>query len=240
MSSIGINELLTILVVFSANIVEAITGFAGTMLAMPASMQLIGVMDAKIVLNVVALFVSGNIWLRNRQDTDRREVCKISGLMIVGMVVGLYLFNLLPVYWLSRLYGMLIILVAFKGLFVKKQFRLPEWTLFLVVLAAGVIHGMFLSGGSLLVLYAIAVLKDKSVIRATLAPVWIILNLIILVQDIWAGHVNGHSLILAVFCLPPVCLALYIGNLLHKKIPQDFFVKLTYVLLILSGASLFI
>ena len=83
MSSIGINELLTILVVFSANIVEAITGFAGTMLAMPASMQLIGVMDAKIVLNVVALFVSGNIWLRNRQDTDRREVCKISGLMIV-------------------------------------------------------------------------------------------------------------------------------------------------------------
>ena len=65
MNFIDIKELLTILVVFSANIVEAITGFAGTMLAMPAAMQLIGVMDAKIVLNVVALFVSSTIWMQS-------------------------------------------------------------------------------------------------------------------------------------------------------------------------------
>lgn len=239
MNFIDIKELLTILVVFSANIVETITGFAGTMLAMPAAMQLIGVMDAKIVLNVVALFVSSTIWMQSRKDTNLKEVYKISGLMVIGMAVGLYLFNLLPVDWLSRLYGILIILVAIKGLFVKKQFSLPEWMLLVVVLAAGVIHGMFLSGGSLLVIYAITVLKDKSVIRATLAPVWIFLNLIILAQDIWAGHVTSHCLVLAVCCLPPVCLALYIGNLLHKRIPQDFFVKLTYLLLILSGASLF-
>lgn len=233
-------ELFTILAVFLANIIEAITGFAGTMLAMPAAMQLIGVMNAKIVLNVVALFVSSNIWLRNRQDVNRKEVGKLAGLMVIGMAAGLYLFNLLPVNWLSRLYGLLIILVALKGLLVKKQVALSQGILLGIVLAAGIIHGMFLSGGALLVLYAMAVLKDKSVIRATLAPVWIILNVIILAQDALAGHVTLHCLFLAVLCLPPVCLALFIGNLLHKRIPQEFFVRLTYFLLILSGLSLFL
>lgn len=231
-------ELFTILAVFLANIIEAITGFAGTMLAMPAAMQLIGVMDAKIVLNVVALFVSVNICLRNLHDVNCREVVKLSCLMILGMAAGLYLFNILPVSWLSRLYGLLIILVALKGLFVKRQVALSQGVLLGIVLAAGIIHGMFLSGGALLVLYAITVLKDKSIIRATLAPVWIILNVIILTQDAVAGHVTFHCLFLAVLCLPPVCLALYIGNLLHKRIPQDFFVRLTYILLIISGFSL--
>lgn len=40
---------------------------------------------------------------------------------------------------------------------------------------------MFLSGGALLVIYAVNALKEKSVIRATLAPVWIILNTLMLI-----------------------------------------------------------
>ena len=31
-----------------------------------------------------------------RKDTNLKEVYKISGLMVIGMAVGLYLFNLLP------------------------------------------------------------------------------------------------------------------------------------------------
>ena len=43
-------EYLFVLIVFLANVVEGITGFAGTMLAMPAAMLLIGVDEAKIIL----------------------------------------------------------------------------------------------------------------------------------------------------------------------------------------------
>lgn len=45
------------LVLFGANVIQAITGFAGTLLAMPVSMQLIGVLEAKVILNIMA-FVS--------------------------------------------------------------------------------------------------------------------------------------------------------------------------------------
>lgn len=39
-----------------------------------------------------------------------------------------------------------------------------------------IIHGMFVSGGALLVIYATQVLKEKEEFRATVAPVWVVLN----------------------------------------------------------------
>ena len=107
-----------------------------------------------------------------------------------------------------------------------------------MVLLAGIIHGMFLSGGSLLVIYAVAVLKDKSVIRATLAPVWIVLNGSMLIQNIAEGAVTAEILRLTGWCVIPVITALYLGQILHKRMKQEFFVKLTYVLLIISGCTL--
>ena len=63
-------EILFVIVVFMANIVEGITGFAGTMLAMPVSMLLIGVEEAKVVLNIVAIIVSLNIAARSWREMN--------------------------------------------------------------------------------------------------------------------------------------------------------------------------
>lgn len=46
-------EILFFLILFGANLIQAITGFAGTLLAMPPSMQLLGVDEAKSVLAVL-------------------------------------------------------------------------------------------------------------------------------------------------------------------------------------------
>ncbi|MCI9152509.1 sulfite exporter TauE/SafE family protein [Lachnospiraceae bacterium] len=231
-------EYLFVLIVFLANVVEGITGFAGTMLAMPAAMLLIGVDEAKIILNIVAIFVSSNIAVRNYRDMDKKQAVKISLLMFFGMAAGLYLYRMLPARILMSVYGGLLILAALRGLFKKKERSFPAGALICVVLLAGIIHGMFLSGGSLLVIYAVAVLKDKSVIRATLAPVWIVLNGSMLIQNIAEGAVTAEILRLTGWCVIPVITALYLGQILHKRMKQEFFVKLTYVLLIISGCTL--
>lgn len=107
-----------------------------------------------------------------------------------------------------------------------------------VLFLSGVIHGMFLSGGALLVIYAVNALKEKSVIRATLAPVWIILNTLMLIQEWISGRVTGKMLGLTGACVIPVFVAIIIGSALHKRIRQDVFVKLTYALLVISGITL--
>lgn len=48
-------EIIFLFVLFVANVIQAITGFAGTVLAMPPSIYLLGMDNAKVVLNVMAL-----------------------------------------------------------------------------------------------------------------------------------------------------------------------------------------
>lgn len=233
-----IKEILFVIVVFVANIVEGVTGFAGTMLAMPVSMFLVGVEEAKVVLNIVAIIVSLNIAFRSWREMNRKEVVKISGFMLIGMAVGIYLFSVLPSVVLMKIYGALIIFVAIRGLTVKKEMKISNGGLVGVLFLSGVIHGMFLSGGALLVIYAVNALKEKSVIRATLAPVWIILNTLMLIQEWISGRVTGKMLGLTGACVIPVFVAIIIGSALHKRIRQDVFVKLTYALLVISGITL--
>lgn len=233
-------EWIFVLIVFLANVVEGITGFAGTMLAMPAAMLLIGVDEAKIILNMVAILVSVNIAVRNYRDMDKKQAGKLIVLMVLGMAAGVRLYEMLPARMLMSAYGILIILIALRGLFKKKERELHKGMLICVVLLAGVIHGMFLSGGSLLVIYAVAVLKDKSVIRATLAPVWIVLNGMMLAGNVMEGKVDAGILRLTGICVVPVIFALLLGQMLHKRIKQEFFVKLTYVLLVISGCMLLV
>ncbi len=49
------NQVLFLLVILLANIIQGITGFAGTILAMPPSLMLVGYAVAKPVLNVLGL-----------------------------------------------------------------------------------------------------------------------------------------------------------------------------------------
>ena len=47
-------ELLFLLVLFVSNVIQAITGFAGAVLAMPPSVYLLGLDHAKVILNAMA------------------------------------------------------------------------------------------------------------------------------------------------------------------------------------------
>ena len=73
-------------------------------------------------------------------------------------------------------YGIVIIIVSLQRLFFPQAAQLPEWAYLPVLIAAGIIHGMFVSGGALLVMYATLVLLDKSEFRATIAATWAVLD----------------------------------------------------------------
>ena len=55
---------------------------------------------------------------------------------------------------LLTIYGLLILAVAARGLLGHGDLRIPPWLVPILLIAAGIIHGLFLSGGALLVIYA--------------------------------------------------------------------------------------
>ncbi len=233
-----LEEILFQVVLFLSNTIQTITGFAGTLLAMPLSIRLVGVEEAKAVLNIFTLLACLLIAVENRKHINVQILAKMVAGMMVGMVIGVWLFERIPLDILLNLYAVLVIAVALKKMFVKKEIHLPGVAMIFVLLAAGIIHGMFLSGGALLVIYAVSVLKDKDEFRATVAPVWVILNAMLIVPHAKAGYYTSEILRAICISIIPLAFSIFVGNFLYKKISQQHFLKLTYVLLIISGASL--
>lgn len=236
-----IYEILFLLVVFIANIFEAMTGFAGTLLAMPFSMLLIGINEAKTILNILALIACSYIAIANFKHINKKEFLKITFFMLIGLFLGMILFQVLTLDYLLNIYAVVIILIALKNMFVKKLIvKIPLVVTIIIILLAGVIHGMFLSGGSLLVIYAMTALKDKSEFRATLAAIWVVLDIGMIINQARLGYVTTEILTLTSIALIPLVFAIIIGNILHKYIKQELFLKITYILLLISGVSLLI
>lgn len=60
-----LNQILFYIVILLTNIIHGITGFAGTILAMPPSLMLVGYDIAKPILNVLAIFSGVYVFVGN-------------------------------------------------------------------------------------------------------------------------------------------------------------------------------
>ncbi len=235
-----LNTILFFIVIIVSNTVQVVTGFAGTMLAMPFSILLVGMDDAKAVLNAVAIVICAIVAIKNYRDIDKKELFKMSSLMLLGLVIGIYLLNIVSTDTLLHAFGALIISIALKKLFIKKEIKLPVFAMYIVIVFAGIIHGMFISGGSLLVIYAIHALKDKHKFRATLSVMWILLNGILFFTHLQSGFFTTEVTIMTIAAIPTALLSVYFGNKIYGKINQKVFLKITYILLLISGTILLV
>lgn len=241
-----VKNILFLLVVFLTNIIQCITGFAGTVLAMPFSVMLVGYDVAKPVLNLLGLAASVYVVATCFRHINKKELGKMTGIMLVGMAAGIWLkrfFTGNP----SLLYKTLgVIVIAFALMNAVKFFRnkddkeLPEPVSVILLILSGVVHGMFVCGGPLLVTYASGKMRDKDEFRGTLSAVWILLNGILFAADIYEGYFIPSTVRLTAISVVILAGALVIGSFISKKMSRKVFLILTYILMLISGASLLI
>lgn len=231
-------NILFLIILFTANVIQAITGFAGTLLAMPLSMMLIGVHEAKVILNIMAVLSCLILASKSRKHIQPKILLNIIAWMAVGMVFGIWIFEHLSLNILLPFYAVMIILIALKKLLIKNEIKMSKWMLNGVLLAAGIIHGMFVAGGALLVVYASTVLKNKENFRATVAAVWVVLNTGLMISDFVQGYMTPGVIKMAGISILPLLLAIYVGNKIYERIDQKVFMKITYALLLASGISI--
>lgn len=226
---------LFLLIVFIANVIQVLTGFAGTMLAMPSGIRLLGMDEAKVILNFLGLAASLGICVRNCKKIVWKELGRMIFGMVWGIAAGIFLFRTVSANILLTGYGVLLIAIALQKLFVPQGYGKKKWMDIPVLLLAGIIHGMFVSGGALLVVYAADAISEKNKFRATVSAVWVVLNTILLLEQVKQGSCSRQTILVSLFSLLPLAAAFVLGNRLHERIPQAAFLKLTYVLLLLSG-----
>ncbi len=252
----SVKELLFFVVVFVSNVIQCITGFAGTVLAMPFSIMLVGYDTAKPILNLLGIVVSAGVVFINRTALNKKEFLRIIGIMLVGMCGGFLVtrvFTLNPAV-LYKLLGLIVIgfmclgcYHSFSKKYREKQERAARenqkkpgvWSLAVLVIA-GIVHGMFSCGGPLMVVYASEHLKGRDEFRVTVSATWCVLNSIILFSDVRAGCFNSRTLLLTAVSIGILFAALFVGNLIFRHMNKRWFMIITYVLMGISGVSLLI
>lgn len=257
-------QILFFFVILAANIIQGITGFAGTILAMPPSLMLVGYNVAKPVLNVLGLLSGVYVFAEQRRSVNWKEVRRIVLVMAVGIFCGIFLKTLFDGKedLLYKLLGVFVIFLAVQGLYgqlvkkkctakkvskvdteqkeERKQTLLTTAGNFLLLSLAGIVHGIFVSGGPLLIGYLTRRIKDKVSFRATISTVWIVLNTMIMADDIRSGLWNPALVKTQVISIPFLLAGMFIGSKLYAKMSQRVFMILTYILLFISGISLLI
>lgn len=225
---------------FFAYTIQAVTGFAGNIFVMPVGTHLLGLHSSVAVLNAMGFFACGLLAVMNIKHVHWRELAKIVLTMLPFVLVGIWLDSVLPLDVLLKIYGLIILLVGAKNLVSKRQRFLPEWALWIVLALAGLIQGMFVSGGALLVIYTVQKLQDRQQFRATLSMVWAVLNFIYAGIAVQQGYFTPDVVQVVLMCIPAAVLATLVGNRLQRHLSQERFLKLTYVLLLCIGLVLLV
>lgn len=219
---------------------QAITGFAGNIFSMPVGTRMLGLNSSVAILNTTGCIACTALAAQHRADINWRELAKITLTMLPFIALGIWLDRIIPLDWLLKIYGAVILAVALKNLIQKGQRFLPEWALWLVLAGAGLIQGMFVSGGALLVIYAVQKIPDKLQFRATLSALWAILNFLYAAFAASQGYFTGDVWFMLACCIPLIVLGNIIGTRLSKYVSQQRFLTLTYALLVAIGVVLLI
>jgi hypothetical protein len=227
---------LTILVAFT---IQSLTGFGGPLISMPIGIALLGVAAVKPAITCSAWLTSALVALPNWRSVNRREWLKMSAIMLLFMTAGLWLFKSVQISFLQLAYGLIVMAIGIKKLFWPGAGTPPRWQMYLCIVLAGVMQGLFVSGGSFLVVYALCAMEEKQELRVTLSAVWATVNVFLLGSYLLDGSFAGEALTMTVWVLLPTLAAMWLGGRLADRMNKETFVKMAYLLLILSGGILF-
>lgn len=222
---------LVALIAFVAFTVEGTIGFGSTVIAVSLGAQLVP-LDV-LIPSYLPVSLAFSLTLLRGPIQWRTLATQIAPLVAVGAAIGLAIARYAPARELLVGFAIFVVILSILELS-KIQLRWPAPFLLL----GGVVHGMFGTGGPMIVYATRKNIADKSAFRATLAVLWVALNTVLLASfAIRAHHPDPHVLVaMAILVIPGRLL----GERLHRALDAQRFAVGVWVVLLLSGCALLV
>ncbi|MGE8499495.1 MAG: sulfite exporter TauE/SafE family protein [Pseudomonas sp.] len=231
------------IIILLAYTLEAITGFGSVVIALALGALLLPIDHLLPILVPLNICMSGYLTWRYRRLIDRPLLLRmILPGMLLGTLAGYALLPWLDAAALKRGFGVLILWFAARELWrlyhrAPAPGRTPGWVMRLATGAAGICHGLFASGGPLLV-YALAGSDlDKARLRATLISVWFTLNSVLTLAFLLDGRLLPALPQIGAYA-PLLLLGVGLGERLHRHLNERQFRVIIYLVLLIAGVLL--
>jgi len=241
------------LIIAAAHGVQVVIGFGGSILALTFASLVAPVENLLPLLVPLNLGVPLYLSIRYRRSIDRPQlVRRIIPYALLGLPLGFGLFLVIDGSSLTLAYATFIILLAsLRLLNVVRARRRPAsidradeqaptspdkpapsrlW-----LLGGGLCHGLFATGGPVLILYTAVALPEKQRFRCTMAALWVLLNASLVTGYALHGDLTQETLRITASLAPALIVGVVVGEALHRRISQETFTLLVYVLLLIAG-----
>lgn len=230
-------------IVAAAYTVQTATGFGSTLICVTFGAQLMGLDTVVRLMVPLSVIQTSYIVLRHRDCIHwpllLRRVVPLMGL---GMALAFTLLSRLSGAWLGLIFGLLVLALSARDF---RTLRRPTPTAHrpinplasaAALLSAGVIHGVYASGGPMLV-YAIGREPlSKRAFRSTLSMIWVILNVVLITRFSLAGDYTPTLRANILLLLPTIPIGLITGEWVHQRVDERRF-KLGVSLLLMAAAT---
>jgi uncharacterized membrane protein YfcA len=229
-------------IVLSAYFVRGVTGFGSGLIAVPLlalSQPLQFSVPLVLALDFTASFVLGGV---NTKNAAWREIRMLLPFGLIGACIGAFALLKLPAQPVLLTLGAFTMFFGFRNVFGVRSDKVVSsaWA-FPTGLIGGGAGALFGTSGPPYIIYLTHRLRDKTQVRATFSWLFVIDGGFRLGLFLIAGLLFEPKLQMAyVLSLIPMGIGLYIGNRVHLDMTQEEMLKVVGVLLVGSGAMLFV
>ena len=234
--------MLVLCIVLSAYFIRGITGFGSGLIAVPLlalSHPLQFAVPLVLALDFTASLILGGT---NRTKVDWAEIKVLLPFGVIGGCIGASALLWLPTAPVLLTLGAFTMFFGFRNIFgLEPVSRISRAWAVPAGLVGGGAGALFGTGSPPYIMYLTRRLLDKGVVRATFSWLIAIDGAFRLSLFLLAGLLLEPQLQIAyVLGIVPMVLGLYTGNKVHLDMTSAGMLKVVGVLLVLSGAMLFV
>jgi len=160
---------------------------------------------------------------------------------LLGTVIGLLMFGVLPTHTVSGIVGALTLLFLAQRLLFPPRADAPpppRWLGFLLGSASGFTSFVAHAGSPPVSAYVLPLRLPPMIFTATMAIFFATLNLSKVVPYAWLGLIDLRNMSTALVLMPLAPVGVWIGVRLVPHIPPALFYKLVYAGMLLTGLKL--
>ncbi|ORC35965.1 hypothetical protein B4O97_07810 [Marispirochaeta aestuarii] len=219
-------------IVLITHLVQTVTGFGSTVLALPFLSQIISLKAAIPTLAILSWILSLYIVCLHWRRIVFRQYLIILAFVSIGLPFGIIIFRIFQASFLQKALAIFIIIISIKNLIEVKIIKfknshrtkilinnfsvVKRWSLYALLILGGVIHGAFASGGPLIVLYTASAIKDFGSFRSTLSLLWITFNTILILNYFISSSFTVQNFRDTAILIPFLFLGIWIGDAAHN------------------------
>lgn len=223
---------------FVGMVVQRISGFGIGIVAIMMLPPLIHSYTLPAALtNILSMISAGYLTFKFRKEARFR--------LIVPVLCGSFLMTFVMVRFangaslslLKKLLGITLAGLSLWFLFLAKKVRVRPSTRngLIAGLCGGTLNGLFSTGGPPVVLYFLGATENHAVYLATIQAYFLFNNTYATIVRFLNGQITQETLAGLLGGIPGMLLGIVLGNYLEPKIPDKAFLRIIYIVMLISG-----